>query len=654
MNPLARFLVERAGWAWLLSILCTLFISVLVSEQARNWREIERQHLLQTETDRRGVELMSLTLNSNLMGAIGLLGMTDADLKREARGDASPGTPKVVDLLENVARSFDAGGLFIVDQKGIIGSAWYSSGKPSTGRSVQFRPYYQMAMQGISNIYAAIGTGSNERILYSAVPVFSGSTNGTDVIGTLVARIETSPVDFLLRDKNDLAVLLSPQGVVFASSREDWIGHLAGKPTPERARAIRDLKQFGNMFENRDPIALPLPVDPGRHTFEGRRFAVTSTKVQWNDPMGDWTLVLAEDLNRSIPAAERFWTAGGVAFLLLLIGTLLRGMLKGQYEQAESTRKLAEHARRQEADVRRKSQLAEMALRLQQSQSIDHLAEVFLRESHAIFGILQGAIYITEAADCPDLRLAASFACTETLPGTLAPGEGLLGQCALEKRLRVVDVMPQGFGVIRSGLGETRPTAVLLAPILRNAQVLGVIEVALLTRPEQTDQEAFQSMADLLAMNIEIVARSLHTEKMLVATATAEKHITEQLALQQAWVDTIPYPVFTKDADARFTGFNRAYEEAFAVKRENLIGKRVLDLDYLPEADRIAYQAEDESVIAGGDQIQREMSIPFADGKVHETLYYVSGFRKPDGSPAGLVGTFIDISRFTHVREARS
>jgi hypothetical protein len=35
--------------------------------------------------------------------------------------------------------------------------------------------------------------------------------------------------------------------------------------------------------------------------------------------------------------------------------------------------------------------------------------------------------------------------------------------------------------------------------------------------------------------------------------------------------------------------------------------------------------------------------MPFADGKVHRTLYFVVGFARPDGSPGGLVGTFTDL-----------
>lgn len=123
-----------------------------------------------------------------------------------------------------------------------------------------------------------------------------------------------------------------------------------------------------------------------------------------------------------------------------------------------------------------------------------------------------------------------------------------------------------------------------------------------------------------------------------------ESRLRDQFAFQQALIDTIPYPVFYKGPDTRFLGCNRAYEETFNVRRENLIGKRVLDLEYLPAADRTTYQAEDERVISEASSIHREMSIPFADGKVHDTLYFVSGFRHEDGDPGGLVGTFIDVS----------
>ncbi len=123
-----------------------------------------------------------------------------------------------------------------------------------------------------------------------------------------------------------------------------------------------------------------------------------------------------------------------------------------------------------------------------------------------------------------------------------------------------------------------------------------------------------------------------------------EQRLADQLAFQQALMDTIPYAVFYKGGDTRFVGCNKAYEEMFGIRRENFIGKRVLDLEYLPEKDRQEYQAEDEETIATVGRVRKEWAIPFADGMVHQTLYSVNGFRQADGTPGGLIGIIVDIS----------
>ncbi|MHC1751442.1 PAS domain S-box protein [Humidesulfovibrio sp.] len=130
-----------------------------------------------------------------------------------------------------------------------------------------------------------------------------------------------------------------------------------------------------------------------------------------------------------------------------------------------------------------------------------------------------------------------------------------------------------------------------------------------------------------------------------------EARLGNQLAFQQALLDTLPYAVFYKGPDSRFLGFNKAYEESFGVRREDLIGKRVLDLEYLPMEQRIAFQAEDEAIIASGGQSHREVAIAFADGLSHQSLYSVTGFRQADGSPGGLIGVIVDISERKEAEE---
>ena len=124
----------------------------------------------------------------------------------------------------------------------------------------------------------------------------------------------------------------------------------------------------------------------------------------------------------------------------------------------------------------------------------------------------------------------------------------------------------------------------------------------------------------------------------------AKQALADQLTFQRVLMDTIPYPLFYKDAECRFAGFNKIYGETFGVDTQPLIGKTVLELEYLPLEDRQRYQEEDERIIRELGSVQREMPIPFADGQVYQTLYWVSGFHKGDGQPGGLIGTFVDIS----------
>lgn len=128
--------------------------------------------------------------------------------------------------------------------------------------------------------------------------------------------------------------------------------------------------------------------------------------------------------------------------------------------------------------------------------------------------------------------------------------------------------------------------------------------------------------------------------------------IAELSDFLQAIIDHTANPIFYKGADLRFRGCNRAYEKAFGVDRADILGKTVLDLAYLPQDDREKFQAEDAATVANAATVQREATMPFVDGKLHQTLYSVSGFRDAHGVPVGLVGVIVDITPIKEVQAA--
>ena len=156
---------------------------------------------------------------------------------------------------------------------------------------------------------------------------------------------------------------------------------------------------------------------------------------------------------------------------------------------------------------------------------------------------------------------------------------------------------------------------------------------------------------DEFSAEVTVNSIDIHNERFIVAIVRDiterklnDQALAEQVLFQQALADTIPYPIFVKGTDSRFINVNKSYEETFNVRREDVIGKTVLDLDYLPLADRQAYQAEDTALIASMGMVRKEIPLVYGDGLTHSTMYWVKSFAKADGSIGGLLGTFVDIS----------
>ena len=147
----AMLVIERIAKyplrAWAVVVLLAVAAALLAGSVYRANLEQGRLELLNIDVQRDAIAAMSLTLDSNLMGAISVLGLIEPDIKKESTEPIAPNQPKISALLESVARSQQIQGLFVVGKDGFVKSSWDDSGKPSTGIDVRFRPYYKEAMR---------------------------------------------------------------------------------------------------------------------------------------------------------------------------------------------------------------------------------------------------------------------------------------------------------------------------------------------------------------------------------------------------------------------------------------------------------------------------------------------------------------------------
>ncbi len=81
-------------------------------------------------------------------------------------------------------------------------------------------------------------------------------------------------------------------------------------------------------------------------------------------------------------------------------------------------------------------------------------------------------------------------------------GEGLIGQCYLEKDIIYLTEVPDNYVHITSGLGHSLPRCIFLVPMISNEEVEGIIEVAFFKPIEDHQREFFKKAATIIASTV--------------------------------------------------------------------------------------------------------------------------------------------------------
>jgi diguanylate cyclase (GGDEF)-like protein/PAS domain S-box-containing protein len=107
-------------------------------------------------------------------------------------------------------------------------------------------------------------------------------------------------------------------------------------------------------------------------------------------------------------------------------------------------------------------------------------------------------------------------------------------------------------------------------------------------------------------------------------------------------IDMLPSPIFIKDADCRYIGCNRAFEQYIGLSRAKIIGATVHDV--APAELAAIYEKADRDLLADGGTQSYEANVRYADGSVHDVIFYKSVFYSAAGQPDGISGVMLDIT----------
>lgn len=99
-----------------------------------------------------------------------------------------------------------------------------------------------------------------------------------------------------------------------------------------------------------------------------------------------------------------------------------------------------------------------------------------------------------------------------------APGEGLTGQCARERRAIVLSPVPDDYVRIHSASGEAAPRSVTALPILLQDRLLGVAEFAAFAPFTAQQQLLLDELLPIAALSFDNLVRAIRTRDLLVRT----------------------------------------------------------------------------------------------------------------------------------------
>src|SRR5690606_7867968 len=165
-----------------------------------------------------------------------------------------------------------------------------------------------------------------------------------------------------------------------------------------------------------------------------------------------------------------------------------------------------------------KTNLARFTRMLQGQRDVLTVARRVLSELAPVVDAQHGAFYMTRTVrDEPVLRLFASYAYTsrKSMSGEFRFGEGLVGQAALERTRIVVEQIPDGYVTIGSALGESQPGWLVVAPILFEGEVKGVIELASLRAFTSVELAFLDQLLESLGIVMATIEATMRTDELL-------------------------------------------------------------------------------------------------------------------------------------------
>ncbi len=177
-----------------------------------------------------------------------------------------------------------------------------------------------------------------------------------------------------------------------------------------------------------------------------------------------------------------------------------------------------------------KSNLAKFTQMLQGQKDLNAVTRRIFSELAQVVNAQQGMFYILEQNENMQnqkLKLFAAYAYDNeiVISKEFALGEGLVGQCAVEKERILLTNVPENYIKIQSGLGNPSPVNVIVLPVLFETEIKAVIELASFEPFNETHLDFLSQLTESIGIVLNTIETNSRTEELL----DNPNHLTDEL-----------------------------------------------------------------------------------------------------------------------------
>ncbi len=199
----------------------------------------------------------------------------------------------------------------------------------------------------------------------------------------------------------------------------------------------------------------------------------------------------------------------------------------------EMIRNLRETTRQNVEQDWLKTNLERFTRMLQGQRDLATASNMILSELAPLVSAAHGVFYTVGTsphAGEPVLELQAGYGFEERrqLSRTIRMGEGLVGQCAKEKKRILLTEVPGDYVRISSALGAATPLNIIVLPVLFEGSVRAVVELASFSTFSETHKSFLDQLPESIGLVLNTIEANTLTENLLEQSQSLAEELTAQ------------------------------------------------------------------------------------------------------------------------------